>query len=381
MGRNILTFALAFLGSACSGPGETSFGLSKSSEKLNYIHPIPFNPRTYVCYRAEYPLRIDGKMDENSWTKAPWTEDFVDIEGDLKPQPTYRTRAKMLWDEQYFYFGAQIEEPHLWATLTERDAIMYLDDDFEIFIDPDGNGHYYYEFEMNAHNAIWDLLLLRPYRVDTLPKYLMNWDIKGIKTAVHLNGTLNNPADIDSFWMVEIAIPWSALKEFAPEKRMPYPGEQWRVNFSRVDWPLDIIDGRYLKKEQPQTDEVRDWKVENWVWSPSGRIDMHQPETWGYVQFSNLVAGRATEKFVGKPEEKIKWALWQLYFQQQQHFEKFATYTGRKKLFTIPEVDIPGYSFNPVIHTTQSMFEITAPGVEEGLWHIRSDGRIWKSGR
>lgn len=69
----------------------------------------------------------------------------MDIEGDRKPRPRFRTRVKMLWDDNYFYMGAEMEEPHVWATLTERDSIIYRDNDFEVFIDPDGDNHNYYE--------------------------------------------------------------------------------------------------------------------------------------------------------------------------------------------------------------------------------------------
>src|SRR5690348_687777 len=70
-------------------------------------------PRGYVCYRARDPIKIDGKLDDAAWRDAPWTDDFVDIEGDRRPRPRFRTRAKMLWDEKYFYIGAELEEPHV----------------------------------------------------------------------------------------------------------------------------------------------------------------------------------------------------------------------------------------------------------------------------
>src|SRR6202022_37734 len=55
-------------------------------------------PKGYVCYRADKPIKIDGRIDEASWNAAPWTDSFVDIEGDTKPKPRLRTRVKMLWD-------------------------------------------------------------------------------------------------------------------------------------------------------------------------------------------------------------------------------------------------------------------------------------------
>src|SRR5690242_7601187 len=90
-------------------------------------------PRGYVCYRAAAPPRIDGKLDDATWQAAPWSEAFVDIEGDRKPRPRFRTRMKMLWDDQALYIGAELEEPHVWATLTRHDSVIFQDNDFEIF--------------------------------------------------------------------------------------------------------------------------------------------------------------------------------------------------------------------------------------------------------
>ena len=67
--------------------------------------------------RGETPIKIDGKLDDPAWQAAPWTDDFVDIEGDRRLPPRFRTRAKMLWDDQYFYIGAELEEPHVQGTL------------------------------------------------------------------------------------------------------------------------------------------------------------------------------------------------------------------------------------------------------------------------
>ena len=100
---------------------------------------------------------VDGKMDEPIWEKVQWTDSFVDIEGNLKPLPFLDTKVKMLWDDTYFYFGVQMEEPHIWATLTERDAVIFRDNDFEIFLDPEGDTHNYYELEVNAFETEWDL--------------------------------------------------------------------------------------------------------------------------------------------------------------------------------------------------------------------------------
>lgn len=340
-----------------------------------YQHPIPFNPERYICYQTDQLMTIDGKGQEASWGKAPWTGIFVDIEGNSKPKPAHETKAKMLWDDTYFYVYAKMDEPHIWATLKQRDTVVFYDDDFEIFIDPDGDSHGYYEFEANAYNTLWELILLRPYRADDYPKVLNEWNVSDIQTAVHIEGSINNPADADAYWSIEWAIPWAALAELAPGGRAPKDTEQWRVNFSRVDWRMKIEGSRYQKEINPQTG--RPYPENNWVWSPTGRINMHMPEMWAYVQFSTITAGAGTTQFQYDPDEEIKWALWQLYFQQMNHFETHGSYSDDLSRFTIPEIASPECTFDPKIYVTPHLFEIVNEScTTAGTWTIRQDGKI-----
>lgn len=343
-------------------------------DQVNYEHPIAYQPEVYVCYKTNQPLIIDGKLDEAIWRKTLPTNDFMDIQGDLKPKPVFRSNVKMLWDDDYFYFGAYMEEPHIWAKLTERDAVIFYDNDFEIFLDPDGDTHNYYEFEMNALNTVWDLLLLRPYREDGAPKVLDSWDIQGLKSAVHINGTLNNPMDIDSFWTVEVAIPWKVLEEMTPRNYMPKDSVQWRVNFSRVNWQMDFSDGTYEKQKDENGKRLPE---ENWVWSPQGYIAMHAPETWGFVQFSEIIAGQGEVEFYHSPNEKIKWALRQLYYQQRQYFNKNKRYADNLKYLTLPIVALENYQFEPKLLMTFKGYELIAKSVDgKGNWILQEDGKI-----
>jgi hypothetical protein len=146
----------------------------------------------YTCKKTSKPLIIDGKMNDSAWRSAPWTQVFVDIEGEAKPKPRFRTRAKMLWDDDFFYVAVEMEEPNLWATYDKHDMVIFHEHDFEVFLDPDGDGLHYFEFEMNAKNTSWDLYLAKPYKDGG--KADDGWEIPGLKTAVQLRGTLNNPA-------------------------------------------------------------------------------------------------------------------------------------------------------------------------------------------
>lgn len=336
---------------------------------------VPFSPPHYVCYRAITPIEIDGRLDEHSWLKAAWTEDFVDIEGHLKPKPRFRTRVKMLWDDRYFYFGAELEEPHVWATLTKRDSIIYQDNDFEVFIDPDGDTHEYYELEMNALGTEWDLFLVRPYR-DGGPA-VHSWDIQGLKTKVFIDKTLNRPEDEDKGWSVEMAMPWEVLKECAPGKRPPQPSEQWRVNFSRVEYRVDIIDGKYLKARDQKTGKPL--PEDNWVWAPQGLINIHYPEMWGLVQFSAKIVGSGEDVFEMKTEESAKWALRQVYYRQKSYYLNHGRFTNNLSALGLGKMKVPGYKWPPQIKTSWNLWEACLESNNrKEKWFISQDGRLKK---
>ncbi len=261
-------------------------------------------PKVYVAYERADVIFVDGLASETSWDKALWSDDFIDIEGMIKPK--YKTRMKMVYDEEYLYFYAEMEEPHIWATLKQRDTVIFYNNDFEIFIDPDGDTHNYYEFEMNALNTVWDLFLTKPYR--NHGKIIDSWDIQGIKTAVSINGTLNNASDTDDSWSVEIAMPWTVITEASHGGKVP-KGDFWRINFSRVNWDYDLNDEKYSRKRDEQGKFLPEY---NWVWSPQWVINMHEPEHWGYVYFSKRGLG-LKEVFDMPLDERIKWQLYSLY--------------------------------------------------------------------
>ena len=227
-------------------------------------------PRNYVCYRTTEKMKIDGKLNEKVWQKAAQTESFVDISGFDFPKPIYDTKARLLWDDEYLYISAVLEEPNIVANLTQRDTIIYHDNDFEVFLDPTGDGQNYFEIENNARGVIFDLMLDRAYRSGG--NFHIQWDCPGLKLAVQHDGTLNKQKDTDRSWTVEMAIPHKAVtRNFANPLKA---GNIWRLNFSRVQW---------LKKGGPE---------ENWVWTPTGEINMHAPNQWGFLQFSDKVASR-----------------------------------------------------------------------------------------
>ena len=355
----LFTLYLLVVGSAHSAHGQL----------VDWEQMKSITPRGYVCGIASTPIAIDGKLDDVVWQTATWTEDFVDIEGMKKPLPKFRTRAKMVWDKEYFYIAAELLEPHLQGTVTQHDEVIFQDNDFEVFIDPNSDNHEYFELELNALNTTWDLFMPHPYK--DLGRADNSWEFEGLKSAVQLNGTLNDATDHDTSWTVEIAIPWTAFS--TPTRKVPVPrhGDKWRVDFSRVEWQFEVVDGNYTR--------VPNTKEDNWVWSPQGIIDMHRPERWGFVQFSNELPG--VTEFQHDASLRVRDLLMEVYHRQRSFHDKngkWATSFDDLQLPLDSEMHTDKFTMCATLDGFQASGVVT--GVEsQELWNIRQDSKIWKS--
>ena len=270
--------------------------------QTNEMWPFPWPQDQiahYTAYRTESPIHIDGNLDKVCWQQAPRSPRFSDL---ISGRPTlHDTRAAVLWDDQYLYVGYWIEEPFLEATLTERDSLIYENNDVELFIaGPDA----YYEFEMNALGTIYEVFYIWEEAYDrsgynAIPEFARDtpgihvfdgvgfqphprgkrigyakWDFPGLKSAVQLDGTLNHHADRDRGWTVELALPWEGMKRLAmPDQRSlpPKNNDVWRIDFSRFN---------QYKEAPPANDSS------GWIWSPHGVWDSHIPELFTFIHFS-----------------------------------------------------------------------------------------------
>ncbi len=326
----------------------------------------------YVCYKSIDKIDINGKLDETSWSMAEFSSFFIDIEGSKMPEPLYKTRIKMLWDNKYFYIGAWLEEPHLWATIIERDAVIFHDNDFEVFIDPNKDTHNYIEIEINALSTIWDLILTKPYRDGG--KAVTSWDLEGLFSAVNLYGTINDPTDVDSCWTIEIALPWHSMIEFTDNKRKPEDGEQWKINYSRVQWQFEIMNEEYIKRINPATNKP--FPEYNWVWSPQGVINMHQPEAWGMVQFSDFEVGTGHVDFLKDPDEDCKWALRKLYYAQKKYYRDNKQYALTATQLE-EHLELHLDKSIKILNDDDGYIGILNCDKIDKQWRIRADGLVW----
>jgi hypothetical protein len=337
----------------------------------NYEEFLSLPVKHYVVYQNNDEIVVDGKPDEISWRNAAWTSDFMDIEGSKKPVPEFRTRIKMLWDQDNLFILAELEEPHIWAYFDEHDQIVYHENDFEIFLDPDGNAYDYFEFELNAANTLFDLFLTKPYRDGGIP--LLTWDAPDFTSAVSISGTLNNPADTDQKWTIEMAIPFESLK-LGLKSQVPVDGETWKANFSRVQWQTDVLEGKYQKRKDKNTGLFL--SENNWVWNPTGVINLHLPERWGMLQFSQRSVNIGQEAFRQPPYEELKKQLWLVYYKQQDFMLAFDNYATSLSLLSLPESvsDATGNTAKLEMFATEMQFTALLKTSDGKVFTINEEG-------
>lgn len=324
-------------------------------------------PKGYVVQHTSQPLTMDGNLRESDWQKAAWTTDFVDIEGAAKPLPSLQTRVKMLWNDSTLFIAATMQEPQLWAYQTHHDDIIYKDNDFEVFIDPDNNTHQYFEVEVNAINKIFDLYLPKPYR--NQGDALISWDVAGLRSGVALNGTLNQAQDQDKGWTVEMAIPLKAVRMGFPWQP-PAEGTLWRINFSRVEWDTRAEGRRAVKLRNASGQDLPE---HNWVWSPQGVINMHYPERWGYLQFTRRVG----TTWQLPAAELRKQYLWLVYYRQQEYRQRTGHYAATlAELNIAPQAEVEKQANQLELAATPYQFTATIAAAGSPRIRINDEGLI-----
>ena len=133
--------------------------------------------------------------------------------------------------------------------------------------------------------------------------------------AVYPDNSINRPEITNTHWTTEIAMPISKLMERNPHSKKPADGVFWRINFSRVQWGVNVNEsGDYEKSPCCQSCASPGSSVEdNWVWSKQGEVAMHLPERWGIVQFSSKPPQQEDLKYYEEwPSRCAAMALWVL---------------------------------------------------------------------
>jgi glucose/arabinose dehydrogenase len=173
-------------------------------------------PTAFECRWADAPVNLDGADDEPAWKRAQAIDSFH-LFGE---KATSGTRAKLLWDRDYLYFFADLD-----------DADLVSDDVLALFVKPAVDKPGYFEFRVTAAGAVSDRFF--PKRdLSSLDKS-GDADEFPVEAKVKHRGTLDKPGDADRSWSVEGRIPWAA---FLRAGGRPEPGEAWTFALCRYDF-------------------------------------------------------------------------------------------------------------------------------------------------
>jgi uncharacterized repeat protein (TIGR03806 family) len=193
------------------------------------------DPPLFECRWAEGPIEIDGQPTDADWQHAQVIDKFGQpwLKENARPAKT-STKARLLWDRQYLYFFADLEDHDLFADITEHDGRIWNNDVFELFFRPAEDKPGYYEFQINPAGTTLDIFF--PRRGGSSFDERKSDGEFLWKTAVNRRGTLNNRTDRDEGWSVEGRIPWTDLMRTGGR---PAVGETWRFALCRYDYTLN----------------------------------------------------------------------------------------------------------------------------------------------
>jgi hypothetical protein len=122
--------------------------------------PLEKAPKEWQCRWAESPITVDGRPDEEAWKRAQVIDRFtLPWLGDRERRARTATRARLLWDREYLYFYADMEDTDLYADEKEHDAQTWDNDVFELFFKPAEDKPGYYEFQVNAAGTLMSMFL------------------------------------------------------------------------------------------------------------------------------------------------------------------------------------------------------------------------------
>lgn len=255
---------------------------------------------TYNVLRTSEKPKLDGTLAQAIWQQAPRSPRFTDM---ISGEPAILgTTAAALWDDEALYVGFWIEDPYPSAKLTQRDSLIFQENDVEVFID---TGNAYYEFEMNALNTVYEVLFIWQDTFEMVDSSLFDlkkaiafggnfdrsethfwrgthprglrwafpsYDLPGLKSAISIEGELNNPSVISRGWRAEIAFPWHGMKPWSKGTSVPPEvGNEWRIFFGRF---------QKLKLGGKSVSAA-------WSWDVIGSGDNHLPERFTRVRFSD----------------------------------------------------------------------------------------------
>lgn len=239
-------------------------------------------------------------IDSEPWASATWSGRFVDM---VTGRPAlYDSRAAALATPDGLRVAFWSEDPYPTATQTERDSIVFADNDVELFLD---FGWGYYELEINAFGTVYEVMHVwrdtfgdSPFADDpsfslldravftfggdydrrpssfwhgTHPRgvRIVNtaYDFPGLRTAVHVDGRLNDDTVTSRGWSAELLLPWAELTRLSGGAITAADG-----------WSVPAFVGRFQHLPIGGAAHTAAWCLRS-----HGVLDTHQPDRFALL--------------------------------------------------------------------------------------------------
>ncbi len=231
--------------------------LDMATQEMGQILPL------YECNKIAKDFTLSGKLDNPAWESA---KPFKLVNAITGEPGRFSTEVRVLYSDKYLYIGFKCEDDYIWGTVKEKDGAIYDEECVEVFLNPADTKHQYYEINLSPKNIVYDANVLNSRSPENQYGKFMafpDFDLKELKTAVHLDGKINEKR-MGKGWTAEYAIPFEEI--FGAHNTPPQPGDTWRVNFYRIDSP---------KKDHR----------EHYAWNKTERAAFHLPWKFGYLRF------------------------------------------------------------------------------------------------
>ncbi|ORX89726.1 hypothetical protein K493DRAFT_340462 [Basidiobolus meristosporus CBS 931.73] len=342
------------------------------------------NQRCSVTEVKHYPAPktfrapvIDGKLDEEVWENAAYTSDFGNIQGPHGPPPpiSMLTRTKVAWDSHFVYIGAMLFDPFIAANVTRLDSGSR-----------DRTNHQYKRIQVNPLGIYRAVEFTKPPVDGGIER---PWDLgSGFKLRtftsheVHIVHSVEEISsgrpNLNSYWSVEMAIPIHRLKNVI--KRGPDDDDGYsNFNFMRSGWPPKSVESNddESPRRRKRAHILAHLQRYHYTWSPQYSQDIHNPEWWGTVYFSNQ-----TKDACFKPDASYntRYVLMQIYWAQKNYYRHNGRYSADISTLSTENPMWNICTPSPKIQLTNHSqgFQATIPDGEM-YGHIRQDRYLWYS--
>ncbi len=362
----ILFLILITFLSACN---EASEKVESRNEYGLPNHPSYISPKLYNIYPLAKAPVIDGIILDDEWKDIPWSKTLVSEADNNIATADYSTKYKLARSSDSLYFAAVIFDQHIWSRHDICESYFFDDNFIELYIDADADE---YDYVVLKINALGDFCGEYRNRDSIAP--LLRFSLLDENTArckVFVEGSINNPSDLDTYWSVECSIPFNFILD---DKNILKPIEMWKANVQRIHWSSVIVSGIYKKLIDPETGIK--YPGDKWVWNYMDENSIYTPEFWGEWHLLNL---NKTNQAINQQEfeRKVKWELRNIYYAQQLHYKKHNRYAHKIAGLKDTGLDLSSMMFKPKIQARNKSYSATILNSNTGLsYSINEKGKL-----